>query len=105
VLAKMRTENLKAVSAKQESIDDFEQYADEYFKTTVFSGLCRSWYKNGTYDGYVTSARRARVRFTLAQKTDTLAFSRVRTQARYRTLARLVSPCLRDLVESTMGRL
>jgi len=40
---------------KPECIEEFTRHADAFFPNTVFAEPCRSWYKNGTIDGRVTS--------------------------------------------------
>ncbi|GAA5945817.1 hypothetical protein JCM3775_006788 [Rhodotorula graminis] len=52
---KMLRENILAMSVKQEAVDDWMEYTHEYFKKTVFSTKCRSWYKRGLEEGPVTA--------------------------------------------------
>jgi hypothetical protein len=52
-IAKMQRENIKAMSVKQGAVDDFMEYVDVYFRKTVYSEKCRSWYKKGLETGYV----------------------------------------------------
>ncbi|KAK4053878.1 hypothetical protein OIO90_003715 [Microbotryomycetes sp. JL221] len=54
VIDKMQRENIKAIAAKQEAVDDFMQFVDTYFQQTVYSEKCRSWYKAGREVGPVT---------------------------------------------------
>lgn len=35
--------------------DDFNVYTQEALKRTVWTGNCRSWFKNGSVDGRVTA--------------------------------------------------
>ncbi|KAL9081505.1 MAG: hypothetical protein Q9157_000063 [Trypethelium eluteriae] len=42
---KLQKENLKSISIKPERVEDFVEYADQYFEKTVFKDECRSWYK------------------------------------------------------------
>jgi len=43
---KIQKEDIAAMGAKQARQDDFIEYCDEYFKSTVFTEQCNSWYKN-----------------------------------------------------------
>lgn len=42
---KIQKENIAAMVVKEAREKDFAEYADEYFKGTVFGEECRSWYK------------------------------------------------------------
>ena len=37
------------------ALDDYNVYSQEFLKRMVWSGGCRSWYKNGTVHGKVTA--------------------------------------------------
>merc|ERR1712093_575625 len=50
---KMLRENITTMAVKQEAVDDWMEYTHEYFKGTVFSTKCRSWYKRGLEEGPV----------------------------------------------------
>jgi cation diffusion facilitator CzcD-associated flavoprotein CzcO len=54
-LRKMAAEDIKYVVPKQEVVDEFNAYGDEIMQTLVWSGGCRSWYKNHRVDGKVTA--------------------------------------------------
>ncbi|GAA5925144.1 flavin-containing monooxygenase [Sporobolomyces koalae] len=54
-IAKMQRENYKTMAAKQEAVDDFMTYIETYFKKTVYSEKCRSWYKKGLEEGPVVA--------------------------------------------------
>lgn len=54
-LKKIATEDIKSVVPKQDTVDQFIQYSDEVQKTLVWTGSCRSWYKNNRVDGRVTA--------------------------------------------------
>lgn len=54
-LKKMATENIKSVVPKQSTMDDYIQYSDEIQQTLVWTGSCKSWYKNNRVDGRVTA--------------------------------------------------
>lgn len=43
---KLQKEDLKSMEVKPERVDDFIEVAQAYFKKTVFTEDCRSWYKN-----------------------------------------------------------
>ncbi|KXH60271.1 hypothetical protein CSAL01_03091 [Colletotrichum salicis] len=40
-------EGYKSIVVKDEAVKSFLQYADNYFDRTVYTGSCKSWYKNG----------------------------------------------------------
>ena len=54
-LRKIAAEDIKYVVPKQAAVDEFNAYADEIMQTLVWSGGCRSWYKNHRVDGKVTA--------------------------------------------------
>jgi hypothetical protein len=39
---------------KQEALSDYNVYAQEFLKRTVWSDNCRAWYKSGKAEGSVT---------------------------------------------------
>jgi hypothetical protein len=43
----MQSEGIKAMSVKQDALDELYAHFDEYHKTTVWQEECRSWFKNG----------------------------------------------------------
>ncbi len=45
----------RSVCVKEEAVDDYNVYSQEYLKQMVWSGGCRSWYKNGKVDGKITA--------------------------------------------------
>ncbi|KAJ5657541.1 uncharacterized protein N7484_001190 [Penicillium longicatenatum] len=53
-LRKIQRDNIRTMSVKPKSVKRFTRYCDEYFKNTVYSSECRSWYKGGKEDGRVT---------------------------------------------------
>ncbi|THG96305.1 hypothetical protein EW026_g5500 [Hermanssonia centrifuga] len=53
VAMKMKRERLKSVEAKREAVEDYDEYIEQYFPTTVYSEKCRSWYKMGKEEGRV----------------------------------------------------
>lgn len=54
-LKKIATEDIKSVVPKQSTVDQFIEYTDEIQQTLVWTGACRSWYKNNRVDGRVTA--------------------------------------------------
>ncbi|KAG7048037.1 FAD/NAD(P)-binding domain-containing protein [Colletotrichum scovillei] len=40
-------EGYKSIVVKDDAVESFLRYADNYFDRTVYSGNCKSWYKNG----------------------------------------------------------
>jgi cation diffusion facilitator CzcD-associated flavoprotein CzcO len=46
-MKKMQTEGIKAMSVKQDALDEIYAHFDEFHKTTVWQEECRSWFKNG----------------------------------------------------------
>ncbi|KAI0688653.1 FAD/NAD-binding domain-containing protein [Cytidiella melzeri] len=53
VALKMQRERLKSVEVKREAVEDYDEYIENYFPTTVYSEKCRSWYKMGKEEGRV----------------------------------------------------
>ncbi|OAA70650.1 Flavin monooxygenase-like protein [Cordyceps fumosorosea ARSEF 2679] len=53
LLRKASREGIKAVSADPRAADDFNAFAEAFFKTTVFSEDCSSWYNGGRPGGRV----------------------------------------------------
>ncbi|RBR16972.1 hypothetical protein FVER53590_05733 [Fusarium verticillioides] len=54
-IRKISTQNIKSVQVRQDALDDFNTYAQELIKGTVWTGDCRSWFKKGKADGRVTA--------------------------------------------------
>ncbi|KAF2637966.1 FAD/NAD(P)-binding domain-containing protein [Massarina eburnea CBS 473.64] len=54
-LRKIACEDIKFVVPTQAATDEFNVYGDEIMRGLVWSGGCRSWYKNGRVDGRVTA--------------------------------------------------
>ncbi|KAK4690528.1 hypothetical protein P7C71_g6283, partial [Lecanoromycetidae sp. Uapishka_2] len=44
-LAKLQLQNILTIQPKPQAVDNFSSFCDEYFKRTVFSEECSSWYK------------------------------------------------------------
>ena len=45
-LQKLATQNVRTLEPKQKCVDNFTRYCELYFKRTVFSAECGSWYKS-----------------------------------------------------------
>lgn len=89
---KMQRDNVRAMTVRKDAVRHFTQYCDQYFKGTVFSSNCRSWYKSGTEDG----------RITALWPGNFLSFCLFAQPAnRYR----VVPTCDGGVCESTLGRL
>ena len=54
-VAKMQRDNIKSMVPRRDAVKRFSSHCDEYFKGTVFTVKCRSWYKGGTEDGRVNA--------------------------------------------------
>ncbi|CAG9953894.1 unnamed protein product [Clonostachys rosea f. rosea IK726] len=54
-IEKMAKEHIHSIDPKQEAIEDFNVYTQEYLKRTVYTSHCRSWYKNNKVHGPVTT--------------------------------------------------
>ncbi|KAF5551581.1 monooxygenase [Fusarium phyllophilum] len=46
-IRKLQKEDYATIEAKSERVADFSQYIDEYFKGTVYTDECSSWYRAG----------------------------------------------------------
>lgn len=46
VLRKLSTENIRTIEPKPQVVQNFTSYCDAFFKRTVFSAECGSWYKS-----------------------------------------------------------
>ncbi|KAI1858746.1 uncharacterized protein JN550_012496 [Neoarthrinium moseri] len=47
ILRKLAREGIKSIQPSKKAADDFIQYSDAFFKTTVLSENCSSWYNGG----------------------------------------------------------
>ena len=54
-LTKISTEDIKYIVPTAEAMEEFNTYGDEIMERLVWSGGCRSWYKNNRVDGRVTA--------------------------------------------------
>ena len=53
VVRKIQRENIAFIDPKLDVVEEFIQHKDAYMQDMVWTGNCRSWYKNGTTDGPV----------------------------------------------------
>jgi len=53
-LSKIQTQNISTIVPKTRAVENFSDFCDQYFKGTVYSEECSSWYKSGT-QGRVTA--------------------------------------------------
>ena len=51
----MAEEDIESIDPKAECVEEFNAYGDEIMETLVWSGGCKSWYKNHRVDGRVTA--------------------------------------------------
>jgi cation diffusion facilitator CzcD-associated flavoprotein CzcO len=54
-MLKIAQEDIRYVSPTEEATEEFNAYGDEIMERLVWSGGCRSWYKNNRVDGRVTA--------------------------------------------------
>lgn len=47
MIFKAQTEGYKAFAPQPEAIAEFVEHADEFLKRMIWSGNCKSWFKNG----------------------------------------------------------
>ncbi|KAI1491258.1 hypothetical protein F5X96DRAFT_484518 [Biscogniauxia mediterranea] len=53
ILRKVGREGIKSITPSQRATDDFVEYSDAFFKTTVLSENCSSWYNGATPGGRI----------------------------------------------------
>lgn len=46
ILQRLATGNVKTIEPKRSQVDNFTEFCEEYFKRTVYSDMCDSWYKS-----------------------------------------------------------
>ncbi|KAF2999664.1 hypothetical protein E8E13_000900 [Curvularia kusanoi] len=61
VLERLSTSNVKTVEPKKSSVDKFTAYCDEYFKRTVYTADCLSWYKTSPPGSSIEQRKHGRV--------------------------------------------
>ncbi|OQU95562.1 hypothetical protein CLAIMM_01747 [Cladophialophora immunda] len=54
-MKKMTEEDIKWVVVRPDAMEEFNAYAEEILQTLVWTGGCKSWFKNNTVDGRVTA--------------------------------------------------
>lgn len=52
---KLASQSYKSMDVKRSAVDDYQAYAQTYFKNTVFGTECRTWYKGGRSTGPITA--------------------------------------------------
>lgn len=52
---KIAAEDIKSICVKQDAVDDYDAWTEEFFQRTVFVDGCRSWYKSGKNGNRVTA--------------------------------------------------
>lgn len=60
-LRKLSTENVRSIAPKRKCVENFTNYCDAYFKRTVFSAECGSWYKSSPPNATAEERKRGRV--------------------------------------------
>jgi hypothetical protein len=53
VCRKIQREDIAYIDPKPEVVEEFIEHKNVYMQDMVWTGNCRSWYKNGTVDGPV----------------------------------------------------
>ena len=53
VAKKMQSDRIKSMDVREKVVDQLNEYIDAWHETSVFSGSCRSWYKDNTADGKI----------------------------------------------------
>ena len=52
---KIAADDIKSICVKQDVVDDYDAWSEEFFKRTVYVDPCRSWYKSGKNGRKVTA--------------------------------------------------
>ena len=52
---KMRRQAIKSMCIQSRAVEHFTRYVDRWMQDAVWTGSCRSWYKNHTKNGRVTA--------------------------------------------------
>ena len=50
---KIQTDRIRALEVKLDVTDSLNQYVDKWHQGGVWSGECKSWYKNNTVNGKI----------------------------------------------------
>lgn len=51
IVKKMQKENIKSMAPRRDISESFAEHADLFLQRTAWSGMCRSWFKQGRLDG------------------------------------------------------
>lgn len=51
IVKKIQKENIKSMAPRQDITESFAEHADLFIQRTAWSGICRSWFKQGRLDG------------------------------------------------------
>jgi hypothetical protein len=94
-VAKMQRDNILWMAPRRAVVERFRRHCDEYFKRTVFSEKCRSWYKSGREDGPVTAVWPGECSSTI-QKRAPLKLSLM-------SFTRLLPSCDESIRQSSLG--
>ncbi|ETI27954.1 hypothetical protein G647_00403 [Cladophialophora carrionii CBS 160.54] len=61
ILQRLGQGNVKTIEPKRKAVENFTDYCDAYFKRTVFSAECGSWYKSAPPNATAEERKRGRV--------------------------------------------
>jgi hypothetical protein len=61
ILQRLGQGNVKTIEPKRKAVENFTDYCDAYFKRTVFSAECGSWYKSSPPNATAEERKRGRV--------------------------------------------
>lgn len=61
ILQRLAQGNIKTIEPKKKQVENFTNYCDAYFKRTVFSAECGSWYKSSPPNATPEERKRGRV--------------------------------------------
>ena len=53
IAKKMQSDRIRSLDVREHVVDQLNEYIDAWNQTAVFSGSCRSWYKDNATDGRV----------------------------------------------------
>lgn len=54
IIGKIQKEDIKSVTPRQETTDQFVEHADLWLKRTTWADKCASWFKGGREEGQLT---------------------------------------------------
>jgi hypothetical protein len=61
ILVRLGRGNVRSIEPKRQAVQNFTNYCDAYFKRTVFSAECGSWYKSSPPNATAEERKRGRV--------------------------------------------